>query len=624
MERHSSWKRGVLSAATVVALAVGSTAQAHESSSLHAPDGGGARGETRLESDELRIKGDRLAPGAGLSISISADGMEFVPAFESTVESNGSFEIRVRDSLPASLAAFGDFGGLAGAWIRIAESGGTVVLEGRLAGNVDRNEDGVGTAALAPPAGGMGNGRVRVKARDGRHLLEVKVRALAPRASFVVCLSAPDGATEEVGTIATGDSGNGTLKLDTESGRSLPFGAGNAAMLVGFSVAVKDADGNVVLSGVVPALGDDGENGEDPGEIQVEFDLARAPGSPEAGIGGDVKLQSEIERDTVRVRIDDAMAHREYRAFFTRDGEAPEEVMVASLTTDEDGDAEHEERGRPIFPFGADAISELSGVGVEIYRVDGEELVLVLVGTVPDIRAVPPPGGGADPLPRLKFVTVLTQPGTPVLPLANGKVEFEEQDDEHEIEVEVEDLVPGATYSVELHSGDASASLFAGAADGFGDIRSKEVFFGGEPLPLGVASLRELAGATVTVADADGMTVLEGTVSLPDGTAGGIAATPILFTTVGSYDTAFLRGDANGDRSLDIADSIAILQTLFQNRPAPACPDAIDVNDDGGVDISDAVYGLIYLFGIGRPPPFPGDSIAGFDPTLDRLRCADD
>ncbi len=50
------------------------------------------------------------------------------------------------------------------------------------------------------------------------------------------------------------------------------------------------------------------------------------------------------------------------------------------------------------------------------------------------------------------------------------------------------------------------------------------------------------------------------------------------------------------------------------------CLDALDGNDDGGIDISDAVFLLGYLFSGGPSPaaPFPNP---GQDPTLDSLDC---
>lgn len=78
----------------------------------------------------------------------------------------------------------------------------------------------------------------------------------------------------------------------------------------------------------------------------------------------------------------------------------------------------------------------------------------------------------------------------------------------------------------------------------------------------------------------------------------------------------FLRGDANGDRTLNIADVIFTLNALFRAGKPPPCRDAADANDDGRIDTSDAVYTIDYLFRDGPPPPVPFPAI-GFDPTPD-------
>lgn len=83
----------------------------------------------------------------------------------------------------------------------------------------------------------------------------------------------------------------------------------------------------------------------------------------------------------------------------------------------------------------------------------------------------------------------------------------------------------------------------------------------------------------------------------------------------------FIRGDVNGDGGLDLGDPVATLLHLFAGAPAPACEDAADSDDDGIVEIPDAIVTLGYLFLRGAPPrePFPR---CGLDPTPDALDCA--
>ena len=84
----------------------------------------------------------------------------------------------------------------------------------------------------------------------------------------------------------------------------------------------------------------------------------------------------------------------------------------------------------------------------------------------------------------------------------------------------------------------------------------------------------------------------------------------------------FVRGDANGDSGINIADAVFLLNQLFvPGSLSSTCPDATDFNDDGGVNIADAIYLLNGLFsptGTDPPAPFPD---CGEDPTSDSLEC---
>lgn len=72
-------------------------------------------------------------------------------------------------------------------------------------------------------------------------------------------------------------------------------------------------------------------------------------------------------------------------------------------------------------------------------------------------------------------------------------------------------------------------------------------------------------------------------------------------------------GDCNQDGTLDISDAICILGFLFQGKPVSLpCGDGtasdpgnlslVDLNGDSGLDVSDGVYCLAYLFSGGKPP----------------------
>ncbi|MEM7262420.1 MAG: alpha-amylase family glycosyl hydrolase, partial [Planctomycetota bacterium] len=79
----------------------------------------------------------------------------------------------------------------------------------------------------------------------------------------------------------------------------------------------------------------------------------------------------------------------------------------------------------------------------------------------------------------------------------------------------------------------------------------------------------------------------------------------------------FLRGDCNGDGSMDLSDPVDGLAQLFLGGGPPDCESACDANADGNRDISDAVYSLSYLFLGGAPPPRPWPD-CDVDPSCDR------
>jgi len=89
-----------------------------------------------------------------------------------------------------------------------------------------------------------------------------------------------------------------------------------------------------------------------------------------------------------------------------------------------------------------------------------------------------------------------------------------------------------------------------------------------------------------------------------------------------------IRGDTNDDGGVDIADAITLLSSLFPGAGTPAplgCGDAADANDDGGIDIADAIALLSSLFGSPTVPlPIPNAATGcGGDATLgDPLDCA--
>ena len=80
----------------------------------------------------------------------------------------------------------------------------------------------------------------------------------------------------------------------------------------------------------------------------------------------------------------------------------------------------------------------------------------------------------------------------------------------------------------------------------------------------------------------------------------------------------FRRGHLGTSGALRTSDALAILEHLFpEGRPYPlSCADAADADDNGRVEIADALVVLNYIHCLGPapPPPFPH---CGPDPTPD-------
>ena len=87
----------------------------------------------------------------------------------------------------------------------------------------------------------------------------------------------------------------------------------------------------------------------------------------------------------------------------------------------------------------------------------------------------------------------------------------------------------------------------------------------------------------------------------------------------------FLRGDANLDGKVSLADEVTIQRFLFAGQAPPACRKTCDTNDDGLVRLNDQIQLIRLLFDPRTdgwsdtlPAPFPEP---GPDPTEDELPC---
>jgi hypothetical protein len=172
----------------------------------------------------------------------------------------------------------------------------------------------------------------------------------------------------------------------------------------------------------------------------------------------------------------------------------------------------------------------------------------------------------------------------------------------------------GATVS-------GSVILTAEATDNLG-IQQVE-FLRDPDTSIGVAAKPPYAVAWDTTSVVDGKYALYAKAYDIVGNVAWSAALPVVVENT-PPKPQFLRGDANQDGTVDISDAIITLRFLYlpelDPRTVPKCFDAMDADDNGMLNITDPMYLLQFLFRDGPmpPPPYPS---AGPDPTEDQLPC---
>lgn len=83
----------------------------------------------------------------------------------------------------------------------------------------------------------------------------------------------------------------------------------------------------------------------------------------------------------------------------------------------------------------------------------------------------------------------------------------------------------------------------------------------------------------------------------------------------------FRRSDANQDGLSDMSDAVEILAELFLGEGSGrGCPQSLDVDDNGAIELTDSVYLLTFLFNGGDAPPAPFGS-CGADLSAGGLTC---
>lgn len=73
----------------------------------------------------------------------------------------------------------------------------------------------------------------------------------------------------------------------------------------------------------------------------------------------------------------------------------------------------------------------------------------------------------------------------------------------------------------------------------------------------------------------------------------------------GSGSCCTIAGDANDDGKVNVGDAVYIITYVFRGGPAPPCEPAADANADGKINVGDAVYIITYVFRGGPAPTCP-------------------
>ncbi|MBN1885241.1 MAG: hypothetical protein JW876_06960, partial [Candidatus Krumholzibacteriota bacterium] len=115
---------------------------------------------------------------------------------------------------------------------------------------------------------------------------------------------------------------------------------------------------------------------------------------------------------------------------------------------------------------------------------------------------------------------------------------------------------------------------------------------------------------------------MDDNVNVIPATAGeGCPLNEILVLHFAGVEQPFSRGDADVNGKVNISDAVWIIQILFGSFVEKVdCDDALDANDDGSLNIDDAMIVLAWMFQRGEalPPPF---LTCGVDETPDGLDC---
>ncbi len=80
----------------------------------------------------------------------------------------------------------------------------------------------------------------------------------------------------------------------------------------------------------------------------------------------------------------------------------------------------------------------------------------------------------------------------------------------------------------------------------------------------------------------------------------------VLPPTAAPESPLFHRGDADNDGGINVTDGVFILNFLFSGGATPSCRESADADDDGSINVTDGVFVLNFLFSGGAEPLPPG------------------
>ena len=343
---------------------------------------------------------------------------------------------------------------------------------------------------LFPPEGGpLAGARGQVEIEENE--FEIKLEEVEPGATCTVLVENADGVLEAVGSATSSSMGRARLEFEDR----LPLGVSMPDQLSGRSIEVQNADGAVILVGCTPDLRFGGTSEENKSE------LSRPEGTPDEDADGKLELRQEEGRRQIKVEVDGLLPEKTYDVILS---DPAKSEVLGTLTTKENGSGTLciDTVAGDALPFGVGDLDELAGLTVSVVDSDG---VVVLTGQVGVAKAADGDNDDGKEGPEASGESCLVSAAADNT--TRGKVEVKRDGSKFELEVEVRGLAPAAVFEVNLSSA-AGESALVGSLVTSGRGRGELEIEGS--LPLGVATVEELTGATLTITDADGMAVLTG------------------------------------------------------------------------------------------------------------------